>query len=83
MSKAYKPKPRIPVAPPSIRHKSAKDYVRVKKVKEDIESYEAYWNEDFEDCSEIKTGWHEENLMFLLRRFGIRSAITWRIVSYG
>jgi hypothetical protein len=32
--KLKKPKPRIPVAPPGIRHKSIKDYDRKKEKKE-------------------------------------------------
>ncbi len=33
--KIKKPKPRVPVAPPSKRHRTKKDYKRVKKVNHD------------------------------------------------
>ena len=36
--KLNKPKPRIPVAPPGRRHKTKKDYKRVKRVDHDQET---------------------------------------------
>lgn len=78
------PKPRIPVAPPSIRHKSAKDYERVKKVEIPNESQEDYWDRVYEPGDWSDEQDHARNdLLFLLMRFNIASSFSWRKASYG
>jgi hypothetical protein len=88
------PKRRIPVAPPGIRHKSKKDYKRVKKITYPEHPTHVNWDEWDEwaeycidgDCIVCRGGYdgtHNDDLLFLLNRFGLTSAETRRLVSYG
>ncbi len=78
--KSKMPKLRIPVAPPGYRHPSKKDYERVKKV----DHVEDYNDEDHFFYDHDEEEYEAENdLMFVLNKFGIKSAVTTRIANYG